>query len=85
MTQAAALGIIPPMSGQDAFAIIPCILFLLVIFFGIGLFAVWVVALIHAAMSKMENQAVWILVIILGGPIGAVVYFIARPFKRDAT
>jgi Phospholipase_D-nuclease N-terminal len=85
MTPRSSLSMITTMNGQDAFAIIPCVFFLLAILFGIGLFAVWVLALIHAAMSKMENQAVWILVIILGGPIGAVVYFIARPFKSDPT
>lgn len=73
-----------PMNGSDALAIIPCILMLLMIVFLIGLVAVWIAALVHAAMNKMENQAVWLLVIILGGPIGAVVYFIARPFKRGA-
>lgn len=72
------------MNGSDALAIIPCILMLLVILFMICLVVAWIAALVHAAMNKMENQAVWLLVIILGGPIGAVVYFIARPFKRSA-
>tara|TARA_R110002111_G_scaffold174151_2_gene239676 strand:- start:384 stop:611 length:228 start_codon:yes stop_codon:yes gene_type:complete len=68
---------------SDAFALIPCILFIGMILFLIAIFVIWLLALIHAAMSgKMENQAVWILVIILGGPIGAVAYFIARPYKR---
>lgn len=75
---------IRPMNGSDVFAIIPCVLMLLLILFAIGVFAMWLAALIHAAMNKMENQAVWLLVIILGGPIGAVVYFIARPFKSGA-
>lgn len=72
------------MNGEEAFAILPCILFLGMIFFLVAIFVVWVLALIHAAMSKkLENQAVWLLVIILGGPIGAIAYFIARPFKQS--
>jgi hypothetical protein len=55
---------------------------LFMVLFGIGLFVVWLIALIHAAMNKMDNQAVWLLVVILGGPIGAVAYFIAKPYKR---
>lgn len=84
MTPARNLGMILAMNGSDAIAILPCVFMLLLIVFLIGLVAVWIAALIHAAMNKMENQAVWLLVIILGGPIGAVVYFIAKPFKRNA-
>lgn len=42
------------------------------------------VALIHAATSRIENQAIWILVIILGGPLGGLAYFIAKPYKSPA-
>jgi type II secretory pathway component PulK len=65
-------------------ALIPCILMVLLIALMIAAVVMWFVALIHAAISKMENQAIWLLVIILGGPIGALVYFIARPFKAGA-
>lgn len=74
------------MNGQDAASALPCFIGLLFaiisVAISIAIITVWLWALIHAATNKMENQAVWILVIILGGPIGAVAYFIARPYKR---
>jgi Phospholipase_D-nuclease N-terminal len=70
------------MNGQDAIALIPCVVMLLLILLLIAMVVLWFVALIHVAVSKMENQAVWVLVIILGGPIGALVYLIAGPYRQ---
>ncbi len=87
MTSARCSAIIEAMNNEvagaaaSATAIIPCVLMLFVIALLIASVVMWFIALIHAATSKMENQAVWLLVIILGGPIGALVYFIARPAK----
>jgi hypothetical protein len=77
-----SIGIIYRMNGQDAVALIPCIFLLIMSLVGIGIFILWILSLIHAATHKMENQAVWILVIILGGPLGSLVYFIAGPYRR---
>ena len=70
------------MNGQDAAVLIPCVLMLLMILFLIAIVVVWFIALIHAAVSNIESKPVWILVILIGGPIGAVAYFIARPFSK---
>ncbi len=71
-------------TSSDALALIPCVLMLFLVLVGLALSVLWLIALVHAAIHRMENQAVWLLVIILGGPIGAVAYFIARPYKsRD--
>ncbi len=58
-----------------------CMFFLIAIAIAIGVLVFFIYSLVHAATHKMENQAVWILVIILGGPIGAIVYFIAKPYR----
>jgi hypothetical protein len=53
---------------------------------GIGAFAVWIWALVDAvkvpddSMYKAGNKLVWILVIVLAGVVGAIVYLIVgRP------
>lgn len=73
------------MNGSEAAAAVPCFIMLILIVLGvtfsITVVVTWVWALIHAATHQMDNQAVWLLVIILGGPIGAVAYFIAKPYK----
>lgn len=43
----------------------------------ISLFVFWVMMLVHAIKKPIENKPLWILVILLGQLIGAVVYYFA--------
>lgn len=54
--------------------------------FGFGLLAVvlilaiaagifWILMLVHAASHEMENKAVWIILIVFTGIIGALIYY----------
>ncbi len=72
------------MNGQDpsaAFSLIPCFILLVFALIGIGILIFWLYSLIHAATHNMDNQAVWILVIALVGPLGSLAYFIAGPYR----
>ena len=44
----------------------------------------WVVMLVHAIRKPIESKALWIIVLLLFGVIGAIVYFFAvkRPFQK---
>ena len=59
---------------------------LFVVFAAIGLWAAifWLLMLIHAATHEIENKAVWIILIIFTGIIGALIYYfmVKRPFNR---
>lgn len=38
--------------------------------------------LVHAAQHKTEDQVLWILIIVLGGIVGAVVYYFVE-YQKD--
>ncbi|MEZ6189684.1 MAG: PLDc N-terminal domain-containing protein [Phycisphaerales bacterium] len=61
-----------------------CLFFLLPIVLVLGMLALMVYGIVHVATHKMENQAVWVLVVVLGGPIGLIAYFIAKPYRSGA-
>lgn len=48
---------------------------ILVIGLIMGIFWLWM--LIHAISHNIENKAIWILIILVTGPIGALIYYIA--------
>lgn len=58
------------------------------IFFGLLIVAIciaslvfWIVMLVHAISKPIESKALWILILLLTGIIGAIVYYFA--VKRD--
>lgn len=58
------------------------------IFFGLLIVAIciasvvfWIVMLVHAISKPIESKALWILILLLTGIIGAIVYYFA--IKRD--
>ena len=61
-----------------------CLFVLIPIVLVLGMLALMIYGIVHVATHKMENQAVWVLVIILGGPIGVLVYFLAKPYRSGA-
>lgn len=46
----------------------------------------WIWMLIHSITKPIENKAIWILVLLITGIIGAIVYYFAvkRPFDQKA-
>ncbi|AQT67202.1 hypothetical protein STSP2_00345 [Anaerohalosphaera lusitana] len=61
------------------------ILVLLFIMFGLGLTVLWVWMLVEAATkepSEGNDKIVWVLVIVLAGWIGALIYLLARRPER---
>lgn len=61
------------------------LLFCLIPILGLFFFVVWLIALIDAVKSdfKTENEKiVWVIVIILTGIVGAVLYFFISDAKR---
>jgi hypothetical protein len=59
---------------------VPCGSFpwwIFIVFFvvGIAFFIFWVKMIIHAAKSDNPNKLVWILIIVLTGLIGAIIYY----------
>ena len=61
-----------------------CLIFVIPIVLVLGMLALMVYGIVHVATHKMENQAVWVLVVVLGGPIGLIAYFIAKPYRSGA-
>ncbi|MFC1747829.1 PLDc N-terminal domain-containing protein [Pseudomonadota bacterium] len=47
-------------------------------------FIIWLMMIIHAASKPIENKAMWIIIMILIGPIGAIIYYfvVKRNFKE---
>jgi Phospholipase_D-nuclease N-terminal len=66
--------------------------FILIFVIGIGAFVVWILALVDAAkvpddsMYRAGNKLTWILVIVLAGVIGAIIYYaVGRPSAETRT
>ncbi|MHB1156329.1 MAG: PLDc N-terminal domain-containing protein [Phycisphaerales bacterium] len=69
----------------DAFAFLPCLIFPVFGLIALAGFALWIWMLIDCATnepSEGNDKVVWILVIALVGPIGALIYFLARRGER---
>lgn len=60
---------------------------ILVVFFVIGLvlFVFWIMSLIHVLSNDVENKALWIVLLLVLGGLGGVVYFFAvkRPYDKQ--
>ncbi len=58
---------------------------LLVLLFAIACFVFWIMMLVHAVSKPIKSKPLWIIVILLFGIIGAVVYYFAvkRSFKKE--
>ncbi len=65
------------------------ILFLIFVFFAIGILSTvfWFMMIIHAAKHNIENKTVWVIVIVLTGIIGALIYYfvVKREFDSQLT
>lgn len=59
---------------------------IITLFFVVGIlfFIFWVMMLVHAIKNPIENKVLWLLLILLTGVIGAIVYYFAvkRGFKQ---
>ncbi len=58
---------------------------LLVLLFTIACFIFWIMMLVHAVSKPIKSKPLWIIVILLFGIIGAIVYYFAvkRSFKKE--
>jgi hypothetical protein len=50
---------------------------------GIASFVFWLLMFIHAASKPIENKALWIVILIFTGAIGAIVYYFVVKKKFD--
>ena len=57
-------------------------IFFIILMIVLGIF--WLIMLIHAIVKPIENKPLWIIVLLLFGPLGAIVYYFAikRPFTK---
>jgi len=48
------------------------------------LFIFWLVMLIHAIRHEIDNKVLWILILLLVGPLGALIYYfvVKRPYTK---
>lgn len=66
------------------FAGLGMIMFLLIAV-GIGLFVMWIVMIVHAAQHPVPNKVVWIVIMVLTGWLGSILYYfiVKRPYDRN--
>lgn len=52
---------------------------------GAALFIFWIVMVVHAIKRPIEHKALWILVLLVGQGLGAIIYYFAvkRPFDAS--
>lgn len=63
----------PEISGAlGAAVIIVPVLFALL---GLAMFVFWLMMLIHAAKHPIKDKALWIIILIIGGILGAIIYY----------
>ncbi len=63
---------------------LPELLFLVVV---VGGFCLWIWMLIEAVTKERpesQDRLIWVLVVLLGGPLGGLIYYFARRSKRIA-
>lgn len=51
---------------------------------GIACFIFWLMMLIHAASKPIENKAMWIILMVLTGIVGAIIYYFVVKRKFNA-
>lgn len=59
--------------------------FIVLFVVGIVAFIFWLMMIIHAASHPIENKAMWIIILVLTGIIGAIIYYFAvkRKFNKQ--
>ncbi len=57
------------------FAAVAFIIPLIFAVVGILLFIFWIMMLVHAAKHPIENKPLWIIIILLGNGVGAIIYY----------
>jgi hypothetical protein len=59
--------------------------FILIFAFGIWSLVFWIMMIIHAANNEIQDRGMWIVIMVLTGFIGAVVYYFAvkRNFNKQ--
>lgn len=61
-------------------------IWLIAMIVSVGLFVFWIIELINCLKSEFKgpnDKIIWILVLLLGGPLGAIIYrFVGRGQKR---
>ncbi len=52
---------------------------------GIGTFIFWILMIIHAASNQIENKAMWVILMVFAGFIGALIYYfvVKRKFNNQ--
>lgn len=60
---------------------------ILMVIIGLACTVFWVWMLVHAVTHPVENKPLWILILVLTGILGAIIYFFAvkRQFDRGGT
>ena len=70
---------------MEAFALLPLLFFLGFIALGIATLALWIWMLVDCASKEPEqgnDKLIWILVIVLTGWVGALIYLLVRRPER---
>lgn len=59
--------------------------FLLFVAFGIWATVFWIMMIIHAAKHNVENKAMWIIIMVFTGIVGALIYYfvVKRKFSNQ--
>ncbi len=67
--------------GFAAFAFIIPAIFGIV---GLALFVFWIMMLVHVAKHPIKDKALWVIVLLVGNGVGAIVYYFAVKRHYDA-
>ena len=61
-------------------------IFIFIAVVGIAATVFWIMMIVHAASHPIENKAIWIILMVLTGIIGAIVYYfvVKRKFSQPA-
>lgn len=61
------------------------IMSILILLISISAFVFWIMMIVHAATHPIENRAIWVLLLIFTGIIGAIVYYfvVKRKFNSQ--
>ena len=59
-------------------------IFIFIVVVGIAATVFWIMMIVHAASHQIENKAIWIILMVLTGIIGAIVYYfmVKRKFSQ---
>lgn len=61
------------------------VIWLVLLLVGVALFIFWLWMLIHAITKPIENKPLWIIIILIGSTLGAIIYYFAvkRKFNQS--